>query len=110
MFDGNHAFRYVNPFKMEAEERKKMNELLISNSKKCIYNNNGMLYIPDGNEVLGVSLRVLSYIGKDISKVLDLIRSCEKTRIVESDNRSVSVLKRDVINYGDHYMVPYILN
>ena len=103
-------YYYVNPFKLSFEQAKKLVRILFSNDDKYIYINGGMLYCLYNGNVLGISIDVARYIGIDVEKALSRIRSNPRAHVYDNESKVVMTLRRDFVNKGYAYLVPYLLS
>lgn len=103
-------YYYVNPFKLTIEKTKKILSILFSVEEKCIYISNGMLYFAYQNNVLGVSLVVLEYIGVNTGKWLNKLRACKSNKVYDEDTKQLFYLDRELRSKGLIYLMPHLLS
>lgn len=102
-------YYYINPFKITFEKAKKILSILFSNDRKCIYISNRMLYFRYENNVLGVSLEILEYIGVNTEKWLARLRNCKSIEVYDEDSKWLFHLGRELRSKGIVYLMPYLL-
>ena len=103
-------YYYVNPFKLTLEKVKKILSILFSNDRKCIYISNGMLYFCYGENVLGLSLVILEYMGISTEKWLTKLRNNESVTVYDDETRWLFYLDRELRSKGLIYLMPYLLD
>ena len=100
-------YYYVNPFKLPYSKAKKIVNLLFSPDKKYIYISRKMLYVLYGEDVIGISLLMLEYIGINVKKLLSRLYSNKDNSICTSTGKCELDVRSELPDCD--YVVPYFM-
>lgn len=104
----NIKYYYINIINLKYNKIKKLYNILLSQEKKYIYINDGMIYFYFmDNKILGISLRILKYCGISVKKIISKLKLNSSNIIVNSSNPFVRSVKKEIINKD--YIVPFFL-
>ena len=101
-------YYYINIFKLKYNKIKKIYNILFSKDLLNIYISNNMIYIPYNNNVFGISLNVLEYIGIKRNKVINKIRLMPNVRIYEDNDKFIFKILKHLGN--KKYAIPYFVS
>lgn len=96
-------YTYINVLKLSFNKAKKLINLIYSDEKKYIYINKDMIYIYMNNNIMGISIKVLEFIGINIEKVFLKIKSNINNKI--ATNYKIPYNIKKIIN--QEYMTPF---
>lgn len=101
-------YYYINPFSISITKTKHLCEILFTQTN-TIYITNNMMYVLYNNSVLGISFRVLNYIGISVKKLYSRLYKNKQNTIIKDDNKQVIELK-SYLNSEDLYLIPYLIS
>lgn len=73
---------------------------------KCIYIKNNHIYLYYNNNVLGISIDEINYMGFNLSKVIDKLVSAKKCEIITSNSFIKNEIKPFIVN--KNFIIPYL--
>lgn len=104
----NVRYYYVNIFRVSYTQVKKIYSMLFSSSRRYIYISNGMLYFPQGNNVFGISLKIMEYCGMDHSSRVERLKNDRGCTVLDEDSKFSFMLNGEVGN--NRHLVAYIMS
>lgn len=101
-------YYYVNIFKLRRDRIKKLIAIFYDPTLKYVYIYKNMLYLYQGEYVLGVSLNILKYIGINTDKHIKNMQKNKNIKIYFSDKGINDNLKQYAKN--KRYLIPYFFS
>lgn len=104
----NVKYYYVNVIKLSRNKIKGLYTILNSDMVKYAYIYKDMIYLYQGEYVLGISLRLLRYIGIDVDKHMKRLQKNKTIKMYFSDKNINDNLKQYAKN--KRYLIPYFFS
>lgn len=105
-------YYYVNLFKIPYTKKKTLYNIIVKNlynrKDNCVFCDGNMIYYPlKDNNVVGISLEIIEYLGINKEKVMDLIKSNQNNKIYYPTSQ---ILKDTRSQFsGNEYVIPFLL-
>jgi len=105
----NINYYYINILNLKYNKIKILYNILFSNNNKYIYISNDMIYLLyNKNNILGISLIILEYIGIKKEKIIKKIYSNKNNIICTDISECIKIIKKEIGN--KKYAVPYFMS
>ena len=91
------------------ENKERFYDSLKGDGKKTVYLDDDMVYILyENNQVIGISLRDVDYIGGNRNKILQVIRNNDSIKFLDNNDNKIKKLK--YLFKNNLYIIPYVLS
>lgn len=106
------SYTYINVYRLSYSAFKRLYWILLGNrlNRECnyIFIDREMIYYPlEGGKVIGLSMGLMRYMGLDMDKVIEKIRSGVNNKVVFGSNKKIWNLKDWFRN--SEYVIPHLI-